>query len=153
MCINFLKQFRRRPEEPAFGCNEPLCTISNIWFILLGLSRLHEIGEFHGGYVLMVFVGICSATHHATVNEWTIILDWIPIYLSIQWIFICDILYYATVGTWIKMITALLFLAEDHLIQRIPVPYGHAFWHILAAWSIDSLYCDSQELHLTIPWR
>lgn len=139
MCIN---KYERRHETPGFGLYEPLCTASNIWFIVLGSSRLIELEEFHLGYFLMVLAGVCSAFHHATPEKWTIVIDWIPISISILWILSNGILHFATMTTWIKIVSALLFLFEDHVLKLIPVPYGHSFWHILAAWSIDGLYYD-----------
>ncbi len=142
-----LEKYERRNENSStvygYFINEPLCTVSNIWFCLLGIARLYEIQYLHTGYCLMILAGICSAYHHATTPRWTIIIDWTPISMSIFWILYNNILITASASTYIKIISAFLFLFEDHFIQKIPVPWCHAFWHILAAWSIDSLYFES----------
>lgn len=130
-------------------------TLSNAPFVIIGLWRLYELSEIDVWpiglhhidrlillYWLYVFCGICSGIHHATSARWTIVIDWIPITLSI-----ISNLYF---GLWMhvgfvsafQVLIALLVLGTDHVWTPINVPWGHCMWHILAAYAIDSCYQD-----------
>lgn len=137
--------FARRLETPGSLLAEPMCTLSNLWFVLLGLTRLWMIGEWHTGYVLLVAAGFCSAYHHATYPRWTIVIDWVPISLSLAYVWYGGVLWAATLATWLKIISALAFLVEDHVTKLLPVPWAHTIWHILASWAVDDLYWDKLQ--------
>lgn len=146
--MEYLKQVRyyvreRRSEAPGHYFAEPLCTISNLWFVLFGIVRLWAVGHVHTGYALLVATGLCSAFHHAHPDKWTLLVDWIPIALSLWHVFVTGTIYEASTVTLLKMASALFFLFDDHVTQYFPVPWTHVLWHILAAWAIDELYWDA----------
>lgn len=117
-------------------------TISNLPFILIGLVRLYEKTELVTLYWLMISAGIASGIHHMMVQKWTIILDWIPIVLSIVVLFKMSVFHLISYGSWMQVIIAVLVLYADHVHQLMPVPWGHVCWHLLAALAIDNTYQD-----------
>jgi hypothetical protein len=137
-------------------------TISNLPFIIFGLSRLYELYQFHEDvcldyyecklitlnmlytlYILYTFFGICSGIHHAFYFKYSIIIDYIPITLTIIYFIMNPFLFYLISFTsYIKLFISFLTLVSDHLYTPIPVPFGHVLWHLLASYSIDSAYQD-----------
>eukprot|EP01006_Ploeotia_vitrea_P002212 TRINITY_DN106766_c0_g1_i1.p2 TRINITY_DN106766_c0_g1~~TRINITY_DN106766_c0_g1_i1.p2 ORF type:complete len:191 (+),score=42.06 TRINITY_DN106766_c0_g1_i1:3-575(+) len=143
------------------------CTVSNVMFVCLGLARLREIGQLgedatvsgdNGGfsaqlhavhranavllYRLFVLAGFCSAVHHATVPKWTIVIDWVPISISSLLSLYLGVLPCVTLATAFQLVLAFGLLFNDHVYKTVPVPWGHSFWHILAAIAVDSMYQD-----------
>ncbi len=128
-------------------------TVSNLPFVILGLIRLASVDHPDGKrlYALFVAIGVCSGLHHACPPGWrcsSLVLDYIPIVASLYYgAFIVPLV---NVASWVKVALALIVLLVDHLspfwfeIGRplVPVPFGHAFWHVLAALAIDSAYAE-----------
>ena len=58
----------------------------------------------------------------------------------------------ATAAPATLFITAMAFLCllADHVWTPIPVPWGHAFWHVLAAIAFDALIQDGEASALPI---
>lgn len=153
----------RPTETPVFGVVSFVAefwnTLSNFAFILFGLVRLIEIfasddsgDRFMIGmvlYGLYTLAGCASAFHHAAPlnwRRWTIVIDWIPISSSILTI-ICwpacwPLLLNIRTISWVKVGIALLTLLSDHICLVLPVPVGHALWHILIAYATNNLYDD-----------
>jgi len=152
------RKYRRQLELQYSHCRyiaEWFNTWSNLPFLLIGFSRLWlEDGntrlpaELVLLYQLYIGAGIASGIHHAVMFPFSILVDWVPISCSI-----ILLLYYAfaynnpiwlclTLSTWVKLLIALTMLWNDHVYTTIPVPFGHCFWHILAAFSIDASYQD-----------
>lgn len=76
-------------------------------------------------YLLSIFIGVCSAYHHAYCTKYSIFIDWIPIALTM--VITCgyyQIFYYLTLTTWTKVMFAVFVLLNDHSILTIPVPWG-----------------------------
>jgi len=120
-------------------------TISNLPFIVIGLLRLSQTSsnEVEILYILYVFAGIASAIHHATPWKWTILIDWIPISLSgLLILYHYQMFSYFTSVTLFKLSLAFFVLITDHVYTKIPVPWGHVCWHLLASLAIDSAYQD-----------
>jgi hypothetical protein len=117
-------------------------TISNLPFILIGSVRLCEKTELVNLYWLMIGAGIASGIHHMMVQKWTIILDWIPMVLSVCVLFKMGVFHLISYGSWMQVIIALLVLYMDHIHQLMPVPWGHVCWHLLAAFATDNVYQD-----------
>jgi hypothetical protein len=146
--------FMRKLEQPLFWhcpcIAEFYNTLSNLPFIAIGLLRLYSedvLWEYPTEpwmrlYWLMVAAGVCSAVHHATVPYWTIVVDWLPILASGGYCVWLGVLPLISYGTWFKMGLAFVIMVDDQLITRIPVPFGHVFWHITAAYAVDSMYQD-----------
>jgi hypothetical protein len=137
----------RRP-EPAYHKSayiyEFYNTLSNLPFIFIGLARLAESNNSNNItnklYLAMVFCGVCSGIHHAVNFRGSIILDYIPIVYSL--------IYLTNMGLWYKInpisvglaTLALFILFLDHIVQLMPVPWGHVMWHVCAAYAMDSCY-------------
>lgn len=117
-------------------------TVSNIPFILIGIARLYEGTSQKLLYSLYILAGVCSGFHHATPWRETIVIDWIPIALSIVLGLYWQILYTVSVATFIKLVITFGVLVNDHVWTTVPAPYGHVFWHILAAFTIDEIYTN-----------
>lgn len=132
-------------------------TFSNLPFIVFGLFRLYELATGNKenpalmfAYCFMVAAGFASAIHHGVdihYKKWTILLDWIPIALSIFLIHSQNYLSILSFLSWIKILIAISILLVDHLYRLVPVPWGHVFWHIIAAFAIDSAYQDVLWVH------
>jgi hypothetical protein len=141
----------RTLEKRSVKCScfrEPFNTISNIGFGILGLIGMVENTDERlvRLYFWMVMACFCSGFHHASpdwMRRGTLILDWVPIAVSIVLNIQYDTLQCMTLSTMFKAVIASLFLFND-LVDYIPVPWGHVTWHILAAMTIDSHY---RELH------
>jgi len=115
-------------------------TVSNIPFIVMGLLRLYEGTTLVGLYQLLIASGIASGIHHATTHEWTILIDWAPIAGAIILLFNMGVLHLVSYATWFGVAIALGILYSDHVHHLMPVPWGHATWHLLATLAIDGLY-------------
>ena len=95
--------------EASFWCSTMIAefwnTISNFPFIIIGLIRLTESLDepLWTLYVLFVLAGVASAIHHATETKWTIILDWIPIALSLGLGLYEGIYVYFSIVSWFKV--------------------------------------------------
>lgn len=88
----------------------------------------------------MVMAGVCSAYHHATDGDHTLIIDWFPISISIALCLWWGILWQASGAALTLCTLSMCWLFVDHLGPVIPLPWGHVIWHILAATSTDALY-------------
>ena len=115
-------------------------TISNIPFIIIGLLRLYEGTNLTLLYQLMIAAGICSAIHHATIHKYTIIVDWIPIVTSSVLIWQMNLLPMISLTCYFELFLAFLVLFADHVYKLVPNHWGHTFWHLLIALSIDNAY-------------
>lgn len=124
-------------------------TVSNIPFIMIGLLRLYEGAVLTEFYYCMVLVGIASGIHHATTPKWTIVIDWIPILLSVGMVYSYGMISMISATIWFELFLAGLILYADHIHQLMPVPWGHVCWHLLASLAIDSAY-QNIELSLCI---
>jgi hypothetical protein len=137
-----------RKLEPNFVVSRHIAefwnTLSNLPFVVLGVLRLVEgqQPELQYAYQLMILAGIASAIHHATTPKWTIVIDWIPIVLSMVHIWTMGYYGFISWATYFKFTLALVVLVTDHIWTLVPVPWGHVMWHLLAAYSIDDLYQD-----------
>lgn len=115
-------------------------TLSNAPFIVIGLLRLLEGTPLQTEYRLMVLAGIASGIHHATTPKWTIVIDWIPIVWSGWNIWQKGYILHLSSTAVFEMSLAMFVLLTDHIYSYIPIPWGHVFWHILAAFAIDCAY-------------
>lgn len=144
-----------RHQESGSACfpGEFWNTISNLPFVIIGLMRLTQYRHPEAKllYILFVAIGVCSGLHHACppgFRHLSLILDYIPIVASLYhgWF----IIPFVSQVTWFKVGLALLVLVIDHLspfLTRsgkplVDVPFGHVFWHILAAFAVDSAYSE-----------
>ena len=146
MLMDYSQRVTRRPERWNGGpFQEKWNTISNLPFIVIGLCRLKQWEDDEDMMMLYYFylmAGVCSGIHHALSFRGSLILDWIPILFSIGlWVYY-ELWSYISWGTWVQVALALAILLTDHLVQLVPVPWGHVMWHIAAAQSIDSAYQD-----------
>lgn len=146
-----ISNYSRRLEQPYSHVNyifEYYNTISNLPFILIGLSRLYTGVNDKVWYLYMylTFCGICSGIHHAVKFPGSIILDYIPITASVWYLYSNDL--FSEIGVVSKGLAglALFVLYVDHVWQLMPVPWGHVMWHICAAYAADSCY---QSIELT----
>lgn len=130
-------------------------TLSNAPFVIIGLWRLYELSEIEVWpmgvhhfdqlvfvYGLYALCGLCSGIHHATSARWTIIIDWIPIAISLIANFYFGFWTHLGFVSLFKVLLALAVFLSDHVCTPINVPWGHCMWHILAAFAIDSCYQD-----------
>ena len=118
-------------------------TISNIPFILIALARLYEGTYLVNLYILMAVAGAARGIHHAAApmyKKYTIILDWIPIAISIVVFLTNHCLCEVSLTALLELALALVVLVVDHVCTIMPVPWGHVMWHLLAAFSIDAIY-------------
>ncbi len=141
MCKCRLAEFERKPEQfftHTKWIAEFWNTLSNLPFILIGFIRLECDTQLKFNYQLMIFTGICSVIHHATTQKWTLIIDWIPILISL--VVNLNYLSYAEMPEMLILLVAFVWLLIDHIATPVPVPWGHVIWHILAAYSIDIFY-------------
>lgn len=133
----------RRGEEP-FKHSRWICETWNTWsnlaFILIGLARLWEGTPDVTLYVLFIGLGIASGIHHAVQWKYSILIDYVPIILSLLYALHNNMLLSISLGTGVKLVIALLVLFADHSTHLIPVPWGHVMWHLLAAFSLDTAY-------------
>lgn len=149
------RRFERKL-EPAFQVTPWIAefynTLSNLPFLLIGLWRYNELAlldetvlveQLRFLYALYIACGVCSAIHHATTPRWTILIDWIPISTSILLILKFHFVVYFGVVSWFKLGLAMAMLVNDHVYTTVNVPWGHCFWHVLAAFSIDACYQDA----------
>ena len=120
-------------------------TLTNLPFILIGLYNiLYYQLDFNlmVAYLLLIGCGIGSSIHHASHEEWTIVIDWIPILSSIIFALWSGIVYSMSAITLVLTIFAFTILFTDHAFTPMPVPWGHCLWHILASIAVNSLYSD-----------
>ena len=159
-----LRLWGRKKEVPLFGrfrwIAEFWNTLSNLPFIVIGVLRLYALQEIQhtGGGTALQFVerreavlllyrlytcaGIASGFHHMCNYSWTIIVDWIPIFLSMLIFLTEGFLPLVSVVSWFKLVLAFYVLLTDHMNTIVPVPFGHVMWHLLAALAIDAAYQD-----------
>jgi predicted outer membrane lipoprotein len=150
-------KLERRREIPLFGIHPNIAefwtTLSNLAFALVGVARLllntcgcsvFVSNDVHVLYLLLVLAAICSAYHHARDVKWTLLVDWIPITLSLVLV--------ASIGTRTVSYTtcvvacmALSWLVIDHVRPITRPPIGHGVWHILAALAADAMYQDLNQ--------
>ncbi len=154
MCQLHLKQYERKTE--AFYAVSPWIaefwnTVSNLPFVVIGVMRVLSLSHAAEGdvafvrylYAIFCCAGLASAFHHGVRIRWSIVVDWIPISCSI--VLLCSYSSGALLGlidavSWFKFCLALGVLLVDHVSPRMPVPWGHAVWHVLIAFAIDSAY-------------
>ena len=117
-------------------------TISNLPFILFGLTHLIEGTRIPGFYTLMILCGVCSGIHHARDFPYSIVLDWTPITLSLYGIWYYKVYACLTWVTFVKLLLAGFILVTDHIWTPITVPFGHVLWHVSASLVLDSLYIE-----------
>ncbi len=158
--------FDRRHETPYLKCQyiaEFWNTLSNLPFIIFGVLRLIELINrdkvFHSVsyisipnpnrsyvfdlYVLSILTGLGSGIHHMILRRGSIIIDWIPISMTIIYIlFHSFLLSYISCASWFKLFLAIYILFDDHVLQTVPVPWGHVMWHLVASFAIDGAYQD-----------
>ena len=118
-------------------------TVSNIPFIIIALLRLCEgdlVPQVSVLYKLMAMCGVCSAVHHANTERWTIVIDWIPIFLSVLFIFLAELYVYISFSVWFSVFLSLGVLGADHVYRLVPVPWGHVMWHLVASLTADLAY-------------
>lgn len=149
-------KFRERRLEPFFQNSNYVAefwnTISNFPFMIIAILRLIEshnppyinqsqpdLSKIGQAYTYLFFVGLGSSIHHATTPKWTIIIDWIPILGFIYHIITTFDLYLLSNTVIFELFLSLTVLFIDHSTDIIPVPWGHVFWHPLAAISLDSM--------------
>lgn len=133
-------------------------TIPNLPFIIFGLSRLYELYQFHEDvcldyyecrlitlnmlytlYILYTFLGICSGIHNAFHFKYSIIIEYIPITLTIIYFLMNPFLFYfISFISYIKLFIYFLILISDYLYTPILIPFAH----LLASYSLDSVYQD-----------
>jgi hypothetical protein len=122
---------------------EPFNTISNAAFGVLGLiGYMESQDEIATLYAWMLAACFCSGIHHASprwMRRGTLVLDWVPIAVSLVLNWQYDTLKYLTPSTIFKATVSFAFLFND-LVDVIPVPWGHVTWHFLAAFTVDSHY-------------
>ncbi len=145
-------RYFERKLEPFFTITNYIAefwnTISNIPFVIIGLLRLIEGTSLQKEYQLIVLAGIASAIHHATTPKWTIIIDWIPITWSGWHIWQEGYITYISQTALFEIFLAIFILATDHIYTYIPVPWGHVFWHVLAAFAIDCAYQSIEQFKM-----
>ena len=115
-------------------------TISNLPFILIGFCRLWEGTSLTLLYSLMICMGVCSGIHHAIRSRWLLILDWIPIIITKGVILQHSYWLHISWTSYLLGSIATVVLVIDHVYTPIPVPWGHVFWHVLAAFALDNAY-------------
>lgn len=128
-------------------------TISNLPFVIIGLLRMGSTkeDELFQLYFFFVCAGVASFIHHGADlrwKKWTIWLDWTPIMLSLVMILNRGYLSLFSLVSWFKILVAISLLFDDHVIKLIPVPWGHTFWHLLAAFAMDSAYQDIRLVNI-----
>lgn len=134
------KQFTHSPYIAEF-----FNTISNLPFILIAFCRIYEGTPLLDLYTLLIIIGVCSAIHHATTSKYTIIVDYAPIILSIYYFHSHNYYFCLTPTNYFEITLALFFLITDHVYTIIPVPWGHVLWHVVAAYTIDTVYFTVSE--------
>lgn len=120
-------------------------TLTNLPFIIFGLYSLfnYELDwTLTIAYSLLVGCGVGSAIHHGSHEDWTTVIDWVPILCSIGFVLWSGIIYSMSFLTFSRTISAFIVLLLDHIYTPLPVPWGHCAWHILAAIAVNSLYSD-----------
>lgn len=143
MCKNYSRKLETKYTHSLYIA-EFWNTISNLPFIIIGILRLIELEpnyfELEYLYTFMVLAGFASGFHHAMHEKWTILIDWIPILISIYLFIHYDLLQFVSYASLFQFGLAMFVLLTDHIYTTIPVPWGHVMWHILACFSIDSIY-------------
>jgi hypothetical protein len=138
--------YKRRLEPASAYIFEFWNTISNIPFILFGVTRLCEGTELTGFYVLLILCGICSGIHHAIDFPYSVVLDWTPISIALAGILYHQVYLALTLTTWLKIVISITILLTDHILQPMPPPFQHVIWHISAAFSADAALQDYEGL-------
>jgi len=112
-------------------------TISNLPFVMIGILRLIEGTPAYVEYTLYILIGFGSFIHHATPQYWTIVIDYIPIFSSIYYFWKMGYFYLLSWANYFQLGLAFVFLLCDHILVYVRPPWGHVFWHVLVAVSID----------------
>ena len=120
-----------------------------LWTEDLDYNQFQQVGEFSIEnynhqlfYWLFTCAGVCSAYHHSSPHSWTIVIDWLPISISILLGLYEGIFWTVQPVTLFKVSFAFSVLLADHWWTPTPVPWGHVMWHLLAAYSFDEVYQD-----------
>ena len=118
-------------------------TISNILLILVGVYRLftQDMSLLSQQlYTLMILCGFCSGIHHATPQDWTIVIDWIPIASSIYIVFMNNVIFYMDTYTIVVTAIVITWFLSDQFLHLTDPRIGHSLWHIGAAFALDAIY-------------
>ena len=119
-------------------------TLTNLPFILFGSYHI-IFTELHfntfNTYILLIMAGIASAYHHATPNPSTIIIDYIPIILSIAYILYNSMVYHFSYFSWILLVVSIGVLIYDNKFRPFGFK-GHCVWHFLIAITTNNAYQD-----------
>lgn len=148
MLVNLQPQrFTWRPNSyrGKIHTNELWSTISNLPFVVIGMFRLWSYQDQEDLMLLYFFyiaVGICGGIHHAVRVRGSIILNWIPILISLGLCSYYKVWKTVTMGTWAQVGFSVVIFQADNFFQVVPVPWGCVMWHIASALSIDSAYMD-----------
>lgn len=132
--------------EPAYNVSpyfyEYYNSLSNLPFIFIGLARLYfGVNDLTTQlYKYMILCGICSGIHHMFHFRGSLILDYVPIVLSLRYLYIHNLFTQIHPVSMGLAALALFILFLDHIIQLMPVPWGHVMWHVCAAYAMDSCY-------------
>jgi hypothetical protein len=128
-------------------------TISNLPFIVLGTYHLILYSpniNLQVVYSLLIIAGIFSGFHHATNYKcmmcsheitWTLIIDWIPILISVIYIIVTRMFLTFGIGSLIFIGVSILWLLIDNVFAPF-AHWGHCIWHILIAFAISNAYED-----------
>lgn len=147
-CLHTLLPPRRL--EPFYAKSSYIAefwnSLSNLPFIILGVSRLVLDNEYEDSaslilYCLLIGCGTCSFIHHATPCKWTIVIDWLPISVTLGYLVYIHIWSCLAYTTWVKLVMAFSLLIADHHTHFMGI-WGHAVWHVLAAYALDSVFQD-----------
>jgi hypothetical protein len=161
---------KRESDGPEFWNS-----LSNLPFIFIGLLRVFfdDFGNssnddqfFTLYYSIYTCIGIGSFIHHATnpqhpwilrikrrfpkIHDPTLIIDYIPIVtftICVLWFESFTVFSRLQWATWFKICLSLGVGINDHIVTTIPVPWGHSFWHVLAAFTVDGILQDLLYIH------
>jgi len=116
-----LRQYERK-HEAHYEVTKYICefwnTISNLVFVVIGIIRLSSLennSDLVVLYSLFIGAGIGSGIHHACEYQYSIVIDLIPILVSIIYVLIHNyVLEFITFVSWLKFIIAISVLIADH---------------------------------------
>jgi hypothetical protein len=185
MCCSHhaIKSLDRRPEAQSIAffnhycpcIREPICTLTNIFFPFWSLIRMmdttNKITEPEL-WCLLMLIGYGSALHHAILQPGSIILDWIPISVTISYVysrFGWNVFSLTSLWSNIWCLLAISILILDHCQyllrfycvisnhERTLYPKGphdptfvgfsllkwaHPIWHTVAAYALYCVFTD-----------